>query len=85
MLFNEKYRKYHIGNIADKSFKDIYNSARYSEVLGLLASDSFDPQTMCGKLCLQDKVNEFLWDMKQGRACLKDITEQDSPGHVNFV
>ena len=85
MLFNEKYRKYHIGNIAEKSFKDIYNSERYAEVLGLLASDSFDPRTMCGKLCLQDKVNEFLWDMKQGRACLKDITEQDSPGHVNFV
>lgn len=85
MLFNEKYRKYHIGNIAEKSFKDIYNSERYAEVLGLLASDSFDPRTMCGKLCLQDKVNEFLWGLKQGDASLAPGTDGPPPAHINFV
>lgn len=85
MLFNEKYRKYHIGNIAEKSFKDIYNSQRYAEVLGLLTSDSFDPRTMCGKLCLQDKVNEFLWSLKQGDASLAPGTDGPLPAHINFV
>jgi len=85
MLFNEKYRKYHIGNIAERPFKEIYNSDRYWEVLGLLTSDRFDPQTMCGKLCLQDKVNEFLWDLKQGRNCPALVPEGPLPRHINFV
>ena len=29
MLFNEKYKRYHIGNICDKRFKDIWKSKEY--------------------------------------------------------
>ena len=32
-LFNEKYKKFHIGNICDKRFKDIWASDKYWEVM----------------------------------------------------
>jgi MoaA/NifB/PqqE/SkfB family radical SAM enzyme len=84
MLFNSRYKKYHIGNIVDKSFKEIWQSNRYWEVINILASEKFDARTMCGSLCLQHKVNEFLWDIKIGKPVLKE--ESDSPPmHVNFI
>jgi MoaA/NifB/PqqE/SkfB family radical SAM enzyme len=56
MLFNDRYKKkYHIGNIAEKRFKDIWNSQRYQDVLNRIASDEFDARKMCGSLCLQHK------------------------------
>jgi len=73
MLFNEKYKKYHIGNIVDTSFKELFYSDRYMEVMKLLASDQFDAKTMCGSLCLQHKCNEFLNELI------------DKPDHINFV
>ncbi|MDD5440282.1 MAG: radical SAM protein, partial [Candidatus Omnitrophica bacterium] len=66
MLFNDKYKKYHIGNIAVTPFRELWKSERYWEVIGLVGSKEFNAQTDCGCLCLQDKVNEFLWDLKQG-------------------
>jgi len=39
---------------------------------------------MCGTLCLQHKVNEFLWDLKHGEAELKQ-PEGEIPMHVNFI
>jgi MoaA/NifB/PqqE/SkfB family radical SAM enzyme len=84
MLFNTKYAKYHIGNIAEKSFKEIFNSERYWEVLKLIASDQFDARSMCGTLCLQHKVNEFLWDLKHDKAMLETPLGQP-PAHVNFI
>lgn len=84
MLFNEKYKKYHIGNIANKSFKEIWESDRYQEVLNLIASDKFDAHTMCGSLCLQHKVNEFLWNLKKGEVELKKPTGEE-PMHKNFI
>jgi len=58
MLFNDKYKKYHIGNIAEQSFKEIWQSDRYWEVMGMISSKDFNAKTMCGTLCLQHKVNE---------------------------
>ena len=84
MLFNRKYKKYHIGNIADTSFKKIWQSERYWEVINFIGSEKFDAGTMCGSLCLQHKVNEFLWDLKNGRVMLKDMNEE-LPMHVNFI
>lgn len=84
MLFNRKYKRFHIGNIVDTSFKEIWKSKRYREVLNLIASDKFDARTMCGTLCLQDKVNEFLWDLKKGSTVLKD-PEGEPPLHINFI
>lgn len=84
MFFNEKYKRYHIGNIVDSSFKNIWQSERYWEVIRLIASDEFDARTMCGTLCLQHKVNEFLWDLKQGDATLEE-PNGNPPMHINFV
>lgn len=84
MLFNRKYKKYHIDNIIGTSFKEIWKSRRYWEVLNLLASDKFDAQTMCGTLCLADKVNEFLWGLKRGETAMAE-PEGEPPMHINFI
>jgi len=84
MLFNSDYKKYHIGNIAEQSFKEIWQSKRYWEVMDLIASEKFKAQTMCGTLCLQHKVNEYLWDLRQGKK-VSAKQSQPSPMHVNFI
>lgn len=84
MFFNDKYKKYHIGNIAEKSFKEIWQSERYWEVINLIASEQFDAKTMCGSLCLQHKVNECLWSIKTGKAKLENPAIE-TPMHINFI
>jgi len=83
MLFNSKYQKYHIGNIAETSFKELWKSERYWEVIRLIGSEQFDARTMCGSLCLQHKVNEFLWGLKQGAAMPEK--GPGAPMHKNFI
>lgn len=84
MLFNNRYKKYHIGNIVDTSFKDLWQGERYWEVINLIASEKFNAQTMCGSLCLQHKVNEFLWELKRDEVSLSTQT-CPAPMHVNFI
>ncbi len=84
MLFNDKYKKYHIGNIAETSFKELWQSERYWEVIRLISGGQFDARTMCGSLCLQHKVNECLWDIKQNGAALP-AAEGEPPIHLNFI
>lgn len=84
MLFNKKYRKYHIGNIAETPFSELWKGRRYWEVMDLISSEGFDAKTMCGSLCLQHKVNEFLWDLKWGKTSLTQ-PEREIPMHVNFI
>jgi len=84
MLFNERYNKFHIGNIAQQRFKDIWESDRYWEVMNFLASPDFNAQKMCGTLCLQHKVNEHLDHYKKGQLELA-TPEGPLPQHINFV
>lgn len=83
MLFNEQYKKFHIGNIVNESFKDIIRGERYWEVVDYLGSENFNAQKMCGSLCLQHKVNEYLDGYKKGKALETPSGKQ--PEHVNFV
>lgn len=83
MLFGEDYKRFHIGNIAEKRFRDIVHSARYWEVMDLLASEQFDATTMCGTLCLQHTVNECLQAVKQTGALPK--AGMRMPNHANFI
>ena len=85
-LFHPQYKKYHIGNIVETRFKKLYESDRWWEVMKLLASDKFDARKDCSHLCLQDKVNEFLWSIKMGDIDIKNCTiPDDIPEHVNFL
>jgi len=84
MLFNKKYSKYHIGNITEKPFNEIWKSERYWEIMNMVSSESFDANTMCGTLCLQHKVNEFLWDLKKGSSVFNDRSNAP-PAHINFI
>jgi MoaA/NifB/PqqE/SkfB family radical SAM enzyme len=84
MLFNRNYKKYHIGNIAETSFKEIWQSDRYWEVIQLIGSKAFDARTMCGSLCLQHKVNEFLWDLRNDTIDF-ERPASETPMHVNFI
>jgi len=86
-LFNDKYKdkdKFHIGNISEMSFKEIWKSERYWEVMNYISSDKFDARCDCGTLCLQHKVNEFLWDVKNGTVQLPENVGEP-PMHVNFI
>lgn len=84
MLFNERYHRYHIGNIAETSFKKLWQGKRYWEVMNLIASEHFDAGTMCGSLCLQHKVNEFLQELRNGTGQLP-ADPGTAPLHVNFI
>jgi len=84
MLFNTRYKDFHIGNIAETSYKEIWESERYWEVMAMLVSDRFNPQTQCGTLCLQHKVNEVLWDLMDGDMELIE-GRGEPPLHINFI
>lgn len=84
MFFNDKYTSFHIGNISDRSFKEIWQSERYWQVMKKLASGRFDARRDCGCLCLQHKVNEYLWELKHERRQLGE-SPAERPPHVNFI
>ena len=85
MLFNERYKKFHIGNICETRFRDIWASDRYWEVMNYLSSPKFNAQKMCGSLCLQHKVNETLDEYQKGRFAFPDLTNKSPPQHINFI
>jgi MoaA/NifB/PqqE/SkfB family radical SAM enzyme len=84
MLFNERYKRFHIGNIVTESFKDMWMGERYWEVMNHLASPHFNAQRVCGTLCLQHKVNEYLDAYRKGEIELVDA-RGPAPEHLNFV
>ena len=84
MLFNDKYKKFHMGNIVEQRFRDILQSDRYWEVVNYLASPRFNAQTMCGTLCLQHKVNEALDAHMKGQIALR-VPPGTLPNHLNFI
>ncbi len=86
MFFNEQYKEYHIGNINEKRFKEIWESDRYWNVMNKIASDKFDANKMCGTLCLQHKTNEVLWKIKNEGAVIPSYEEMgNKPQHINFI
>lgn len=85
MLFNERYKKFHVGNICDTRFRDIWASDAYWEVMNYLAGPEFNAQTMCGSLCLQHKVNEFLDGYMKENIALPDLSGKQPPSHLSFI
>ena len=84
MLFGSKYAKFHIGNIVDERWIDIWRSERYWETMNYLASPKFDARWQCGALCLQHKTNQALDKHVKGISTLTQAAER-SPKHVNFI
>lgn len=84
MLFNEQYKKFHIGNIVTGSFKEMVRGERYWEVVNYLASPNFNAQQMCGSLCLQHKVNETLDAVKKSGFQMVE-PKGEPPRHINFI
>lgn len=84
MFFNERYKKYHIGNIKETRFKDIWKSDRYWEVMKSITEPPFDPNHDCGTLCLQHKTNETLWDIYCNKGKFA-IPIGEKPQHINFI
>jgi MoaA/NifB/PqqE/SkfB family radical SAM enzyme len=83
-LFNEQYKKFHMGNICETRFKDIWSSDRYWDVVNHLASSKFNAQTTCASLCLQHSVNTVLDDYQKGR--LSHVAPKgELPQHINFI
>ncbi len=80
-LFQEKYKKFHIGNITTQRFRDIWASERYWEVVGYLASDEFDAQRNCGPNCLQTLTNSWLDKFVKGTVDFNS----GMPAHPEFL
>jgi MoaA/NifB/PqqE/SkfB family radical SAM enzyme len=84
-FFHKNYSRYHIGHIEETRFKDIWASDEYLEVISHLASEQFDARKQCATLCLQDKVNEALYDLVEKNIPLPDVTGKPLPQHSNFI
>ncbi|MEK6928741.1 MAG: radical SAM protein [Nanoarchaeota archaeon] len=84
-FFGKDYSKYHIGSYTEKSFREIWESPRYWEVVSHLGSDKFDPRKMCATLCLQDKVNEVLFDYYESGIPLSNNSSTTAPRYINFI
>lgn len=83
-FFNARYSKFHMGNITDERFIDIYNSPRYDRVMDYLSSPAFDAQTMMGTLPVQYYASVALDRHAKGIELI--IPETGTPpAHVNFV
>lgn len=86
MFFNDKYKDYHIGNIKEKRFKEIWESDRYWEVMKKIANPPFDTNRDCGTLCLQHKTNEEIWRIVEENAGkIPDVDMSKLPQHINFI
>ena len=81
-FFSDKYRSFHIGDIKTTRFKEIWQSEAYKKITSHLASDQFDPRRQCASLCLQDKVNEALFDWVEHGTPIPDSPTQ---AHRNFI
>ena len=81
-LFGPQYaERYHIGNIIEIRFRDLFYSDRYMEVMNYLRSDHFAEHRVCRRyLCVQRHMNEALCESKGYFAAAGP-----EPEHVNFV
>lgn len=84
MMFNSRYAKFHIGNICEGRWADIWRSERYWEVMRYLASNNFDAQSMCGSLCIQHLTNAALDRHMKGTIPLQ-VPQEPPPMHLAFL
>ena len=81
-FFNDRYKKFHIGDLKTTRFKEIWQGEAYRRVMSHLASDRFDPRKECATLCLQDKVNEALFDWVEKGETIPAATPGADPAFI---
>jgi len=68
----EHFQQYKFGNVHTERIRDIFNSARYWEILRKM-SEEFNVQKQCQGACRLDKCNEFIY------------TYLNKPRGINFI
>lgn len=81
-LFNEKWRTFHVGNITQQRFKDIWESERYWSVMRYIGSDQFDPRKRCPSDCMQNLTNDWLYRYMEGKV---SFPTTKAPANVAFL
>lgn len=80
--FNERYKKFHMGNVVTTRFSEIFQSDRYWDIVRYLASDEFDARERCGENCLQTSNNKWLYDWQEGKV---DFPSGSPPPDLAFL
>lgn len=83
-FFNARYSKFHIGDITEERFIDLWRSDRYWRVMRYLASERFDARTMMGTLPISHYVSTALDRHAQGVERIAPAVGVP-PLHVNFL
>jgi len=81
-FFHDRYKRYHIGDLKDHRFYDIWAGQAYRDVIDYLKSDHFDPRKECATLCLQDRTNLALFNLIEKGEPLPDAGDN---AHRNFL
>ena len=81
-LFNEKFKKMHLGSIVTSRFRDIWASDRYWEVMRYLSSDEWDSQRNCPVNCLQTQTNSWLDKFVKGTV---SFNTSNPPPQMEFL
>lgn len=71
MFFDREEEEYRMGDLTKQSFKRIFHSKRYWDVVAKV--QRIDVHTRCYASCKTHNINTFLWKLKH------------PPEHVNFV
>ncbi len=86
--FNERKNEFIMGNVIDKSFKEIWKSDRYWEVQKKVR-EIVNVNKDCESNCRQHYINRFLFhegknDLSKIKGDYKDHIEK-KPDHINFI
>ncbi len=81
--FNAAFTKYHLGNICEQRWMDIWQSEHYWNVMRHLASPQFDTGRSCATMCLQHNINKALDGYMKGERI--EAAAGPAPLHLNFL
>lgn len=86
-FFNPMYKRFHIGYLQEQTFKEMWESSRYDEIMAHLKSPKFDPRGRCAEICHQHHVNEDLYNDFVHGIAIPDLnmSGKEEPRHLEFL